>query len=78
MKFLFMSLSFFTIINVSYAGLFGPQNYDECILDKIDKMKNEAGVKALKDACFSKFTLNQKDTWENKKLRADRDKLLKK
>lgn len=78
MKLVIVMLVFFTNINISYAGLFGPQTYDECILEKIDKMKNEEAVQALKEACTSKFTLNKKETWKDKKIRAEKDKVLKK
>lgn len=58
----------------SYAGLFGPSNYDECVLDGIKSAKTDSAVQLLHKVCANKFPTNKnqpsfvKDctvTWSN-------------
>ena len=45
-----------TVINFSYAwSLFGPANYDECILENIKGVSDDFGVKVITRACSNKF-----------------------
>jgi hypothetical protein len=39
----------------SYAGLFGPSTYDDCILDGVKSAKTDLAVRAVYQACRSKF-----------------------
>lgn len=45
----------FLIPNISYAGLFGPSNYDECILDSMKGVTNDKAAISIKNACWNKF-----------------------
>lgn len=52
------SLALFTVFlipNISYAGLFGPSNYDECILDAMKGVTNDKAAISIKQACYNKF-----------------------
>lgn len=42
-------------IGNSYAGWFGPSNYEECILDKMKDAKNNYAAAAIANACRKKF-----------------------
>ncbi|MBU3547467.1 hypothetical protein [Polynucleobacter sp. MWH-Jannik1A5] len=55
------------------AGLFGPSNYDECILDGVKKANNKAAVHAVYDVCERKFP-----SPEDKKTERERKALIKK
>lgn len=55
------------------AGLFGPSNYDECILDGVKTASNKAAVSAVYDACERKF-----QSPEDKKAERERKALIKK
>lgn len=45
----------FLIPNISYAGLFGPSNYDECILDSMKGVTNDKAAISIRNACWNKF-----------------------
>lgn len=42
-------------IGNTYAGWFGPSNYEECILDKMKDAKNNYAAAAIAGACGKKF-----------------------
>jgi hypothetical protein len=46
----------------SYAGLFGPSNYDECALDVSKTAKTDMAVRVGLEACRSKFKQKVKQT----------------
>jgi hypothetical protein len=60
------------------AGIFGPSNYDECVLEKIDKMKSNESVKALQQACRGQFPSGNEKTITEKIWGTDKERLLKK
>ncbi len=39
----------------SFAGLFGPSNFEECILDQMKNIKSDAAANAVTYACRKKF-----------------------
>lgn len=43
-------------INAS-AGLFGPSNFDECVLDGVKDAKTETAARLVAQACRNKFPL---------------------
>lgn len=47
-------------IGNSYAGWFGPSNYEECILEKMKDAKSSVAAAAIADACRKKFPLKVK------------------
>ena len=51
--FIIFSLSFFS--NVQAWTLFGPKNYDDCVLDNVKSAQNQQAVSAIKEACSKKF-----------------------
>ncbi len=62
------------LIQPSFAGLFGPSNYDECVLDGIKSAKTDSAIQLLHRVCENKFPSNKnqstlvKDctvTWSN-------------
>lgn len=40
---------------IAFAQIFGPSNYEECVLKGIRDANTEGAVSALKDACAAKF-----------------------
>ena len=48
-------LSFITMSNASYAGLFGPSNYDECIIDSMKGVTSDNAANSIRAACHGKF-----------------------
>jgi len=49
-----------TLLSVnSYGGIFGPSNYEECVLDGLKNTKTESSVYLLRQTCQQKF---QKDS----------------
>ncbi len=48
---LFQLISF----NYSYAGLLGPSNYEDCVLENIKNAKTDLGVKTVYAICKEKF-----------------------
>lgn len=53
------ALLFILLAGTANAGIFGPSNYEECILEKIDQVKNEEAVRALQQACSAKFDFTE-------------------
>lgn len=47
------------VINSSYAGWFGPSNYDECILDGMKGVNSDVAAKLVAQACRKKFPVNK-------------------
>jgi hypothetical protein len=41
---------------VSSAGLFGPSNYDECVLDRMQGVKSDLAARVIIAACSNKFS----------------------
>lgn len=64
----------FILSNSSFAGLFGPSNYEECVIDGVKNVKAEAAVNAIRQACMKKFPT--KEMLEEKKKLAERDKII--
>jgi hypothetical protein len=52
---------------VSSAGLFGPSNYDECVLDRMQGVKSDLAAKVIIGACYSKFPSTKEYTPPAKK-----------
>lgn len=50
---LFFAVLFIPLI--SHAGLFGPSNYEECILSEMKSAKSDRAASAIAAACYSKF-----------------------
>lgn len=48
-------------IGNTYAGWFGPSNYEECILDKMKDAKNNYAAAAIANACRKKFPREVKE-----------------
>lgn len=44
------------------AGLFGPSNYDECVLDGVKDAKTEMAARLVAQACRNKFPLKSEPT----------------
>ena len=42
-------------VNAAQAGIFGPANYDECILENLKNASTPAAVATMKTACSNKF-----------------------
>lgn len=49
------TVALFIIVSESYAGLFGPSNYDECIAEYVPKNITNLGVPIITAACRMKF-----------------------
>jgi hypothetical protein len=43
------------VSNNSYAGLFGPSSFEECVLDNIKGVKGDVAAAAVNRACRAKF-----------------------
>ena len=54
MKFKFIILLLFFFSSNSFAGLFGPSNYEECVLDKM-KGQDRWMLSTAREACLIKF-----------------------
>ncbi len=57
LKYVFMSL-LLGMSSASFAGWFGPDNYDECILKNIKDAKNDMAAKYVAHSCREKFPEN--------------------
>ncbi len=49
------------------AGLFGPSNFEECVLDQMKGVKSDAAANAITFACRSKFPAKQDTKAEQKR-----------
>ena len=47
-------------VGVSSAGLFGPSDYDECVLDRMQGVKSDLAASVIIAACSSKFSHKEK------------------
>ena len=45
----------FCIFSGAHAGIFGPSNYEECVLSKLKGTEGEAATYAIQQACYMKF-----------------------
>ena len=61
-----LSLVFYS--NGSPAGFFGPSNFDECILESMKGVTNNAAAKAIYHACRSKFPIKKPDISKTREL----------
>lgn len=52
-----MACSFFIATTPVSAGLFGPSNFDECVLDGVKDAKTETAARLVAQACRNKFPL---------------------
>lgn len=67
MKKLLWVASILLLNNVSQAqawNLFGPNNYDDCVLANIKDAQNPAAVYMVREACRSKFPMSQEECIE--------------
>jgi hypothetical protein len=46
---------FFVLCSSANAGIFGPSNFEECILDQMKGIKSDAAANAVTYACRAKF-----------------------
>ena len=58
-----LTTAFFTLILLGFAGssyaqfgLFGPSDYDECIIEGMQGITSDAAAQAVQMACYSKFS----------------------
>ena len=51
-----------TIGSSAYAGLFGPSNYEECVLDGLKDAKTDGALVLLMNFCSDKFNTNKKQS----------------
>ncbi|MBT8587838.1 hypothetical protein G6675_06080 [Polynucleobacter paneuropaeus] len=54
LKFLFLIFSI-VFTQFSYAGIFGPSTYDDCILEGVKSAKTDLAISAVYQACRNKF-----------------------
>ena len=54
---------FFGSGGVSYSGLFGPSNYDECIIESMKGVKSDLAAAAVMKACMNKFPSKKSPTF---------------
>lgn len=52
------------IANQATAGIFGPSNFEECVLENLKNAKNELAVQAVYSACGDKFNKPSKPSKE--------------
>jgi len=45
----------FVLSGNTYAGLFGPDNYEDCILEGVKDAKTDLAVQLVRSACLDKF-----------------------
>lgn len=53
LMFAFIIASIFS--SSAFAGLFGPSNYEDCVLENIKSVTNDAAANAVRSACAGKF-----------------------
>ncbi len=64
----------FLLFNSSHAGLFGPSNYEECIISEVKNAKTEAAANIIRQACMKKFPT--KEMLDEKNKREEREKMV--
>ena len=64
MKRTFIVLSTFLLILSSnaHAGLFGPSNFEECVLDALKDAKTEYAAQLVQAMCLEKFPISNKSS----------------
>lgn len=50
-----VAVTFACLSGLAQAGLFGPSNYDDCVLEGVKNAKTDAAVSAVISACTNKF-----------------------
>ena len=55
MKHLITILLFLLPVSLSHAGLFGPSNYEECVLENVKTAQTDRAVTAVRQTCQSMF-----------------------
>jgi hypothetical protein len=55
MKHLITILLFLSSVSLSHAGLFGPSNYEECVLENVKTAQTDRAVTAVRQTCQSMF-----------------------
>lgn len=50
-----VAVTFACLSGLTQAGLFGPSNYDDCVLEGVKNAKTDAAVNAVRSACYNKF-----------------------
>lgn len=66
-KFIFLIFGIL-IFGISFAQIFGPSNYEDCVLNGIKDAKTDSAVVSLQTMCERKFS-NQKSVVEKSSLR---------
>jgi len=57
-----ITLLFVLLNSPSHAGIFGPSNYEDCVIQGLKETKTEAAVNVLLEMCSSKFTKTEQPT----------------
>lgn len=57
----------FGYAGVSYAGIFGPSNYEDCVLEGMKGVKSDLAARVIISACAGKFPSKKKYTPQSKK-----------
>jgi hypothetical protein len=52
---IFLAIVLAVLMGHANAGLFGPSNYDDCILDGVKQAKTDLAVQAVYQSCRNKF-----------------------
>lgn len=58
---------FFVLCSSANAGIFGPSNFEECILDQMKGIKSDAAANAVTYACRAKFPAKETPKSEQKR-----------
>lgn len=61
---LWCCLSQFILFNYSHAGLLGPSNYEDCVLENLKNAKTDLAVRTVYGICREKYQ-NSKKTIED-------------
>lgn len=51
----------FTLLNIAFAGLFGPSDYDECINERLKGVSSDVAARAIIHSCKTEFPDNKKE-----------------
>lgn len=52
---LIVGVAFACLSGLAHAGLFGPSNFDDCVLEGVKNAKTDTAVNAVMMACANKF-----------------------
>ena len=58
-------LLFLSSVSLSHAGLFGPSNYEECVLENVKTAQTDRAVSAVMLMCQDKFLKIKKAEYED-------------